>query len=118
MFKRIFNQAQCFFFKVKTTRLFLHSALLKNRHFKSAICLLVSSAYYCDQSYSASSTVLTKSFIADAVAVASPSVVSLRCINEGIFGLTVAGGSGFIISEVFGNINSSRECHIFCRMVL
>jgi len=41
---------------------------------------------------------LSKNFVADAVAIASPSVVNIRCSMGGFFGSESA-GSGFIISE-------------------
>jgi HtrA serine peptidase 2 len=43
-------------------------------------------------------TYLSRNFVADAVAVASPSVVNIRCSMGGFFG-TESSGSGFIISE-------------------
>ena len=42
---------------------------------------------------------LSRNFIADAVALASPSVVNIRCNVGGMFG-GEASGSGFILSRV------------------
>ena len=44
-------------------------------------------------------TPLTRNFVADAVAQASPSVVNIRCNGGGVFG-GEASGSGFILTRV------------------
>ena len=42
---------------------------------------------------------LSRNFVADAVSVAAPSVVNIRCSRGGFFGAESA-GSGFIMSQV------------------
>ena len=61
---------------------------------------IVSSLSQSQSSNNATMKYLPKNFVADAVTVASPSVVNIRCSVGGFFGHGEAAGSGFIISEV------------------
>lgn len=57
---------------------------------------------------------LSKNFVADAVAIASPSVVNIRCSVGGVFGGESA-GSGFIISKVTFPLVTLGYLIIACR---